>query len=60
MKYLDEYRNPAKAKSLLREIGSIVTQHIHDFSEELPPPVAEAVPPAVKITLDLLKQSVNV
>jgi hydrogenase expression/formation protein HypD len=27
MKYLDEYRNPAKAKSLLREIGSIVTQH---------------------------------
>jgi hydrogenase expression/formation protein HypD len=27
MKYLDEYRDPAKVKSLLREIGSVVTQN---------------------------------
>lgn len=27
MKYLDEYRNPEKVKTLLREIGSIVTQN---------------------------------
>jgi hydrogenase maturation protease len=34
----------------------IATDHIHDFSEELSPPVANAVLEAAKIVLDLLGQ----
>lgn len=36
----------------------IATQRIYDFSEALSPPVADAMPQAVKIALDLLKQIV--
>jgi hydrogenase maturation protease len=39
------------------EIVGIVTNRIHDFSEELSPPVAEAVPFAARIILDLLGQA---
>jgi hydrogenase maturation protease len=38
-------------------VVGIVTQRIYDFSEELSPPVAEAIPQTVKIVLDLLKQT---
>ncbi|HET7143466.1 MAG TPA: hydrogenase maturation protease [Anaerolineales bacterium] len=39
------------------EIVGIATGRIYDFSEELSPPVAEAVPFAVRVVLDLLKQT---
>lgn len=38
----------------------IATKHIYDFGEELSPPVAEAVPQAAQIVLNLLKQNVTV
>lgn len=41
------------------EIVGISTKHIYDFSEELSPPVADAVPQAAQIVLDLLKQTVT-
>ncbi len=39
-------------------VVGIATRQIHDFSEELSPPVAEAVPQTVQIVLELLKQNV--
>jgi hydrogenase maturation protease len=39
-------------------IVGIATNSIYDFSEELSPPVADAVPQATQIVLDLLKQPV--
>ncbi len=41
------------------EIVGIATRRIYDFSEELTPPVAEAVPFAAGVVLDLLKQAVD-
>lgn len=38
------------------EVVGIATDHIQDFSEQLSPAVAEAVPFAVRIVLDLLEQ----
>ena len=35
----------------------IATHRIYDFSEELSPPVAEAIPQTVKIVLDMLNQT---
>lgn len=40
-------------------VVGIATKHVFDFSEELSPPVAEAVPQAAHIVLDLLKQTVS-
>lgn len=39
-------------------VVGIATRQIHDFSEELSPAVAEAVPQTVQIVLELLKQNV--
>ncbi|MBI3738377.1 MAG: hydrogenase maturation protease, partial [Chloroflexi bacterium] len=39
-------------------IVGIATRPIFDFSEDLSPPVAEAVPSAVQIVLDLLAEKV--
>jgi hydrogenase maturation protease len=39
-------------------VVGIATQRIYDFSEELSPPVAAAMPQAVKIVLELLDQIV--
>ncbi|NOH01539.1 MAG: hydrogenase maturation protease [Chloroflexi bacterium] len=39
------------------EVVGIATGRIHDFSEELSPPVADAVPFAARIVLDLLAQA---
>ena len=39
-------------------VVGIATQRIYDFSEALSPPVAAAMPQAMKIVLDLLKQNV--
>lgn len=39
-------------------VVGITTRHIYDFSEELSPPVAEAVPNAAQIVLELLQQTV--
>jgi len=47
----------AKLPDEITVVG-IATHHIYDFSEELSPPVAEAVPRAVEIVLGLLKESV--
>ena len=41
------------------EIVGIATRRIHDFSEELSPPVADAVPFAARVVLDLLKQTIS-
>jgi hydrogenase maturation protease len=41
-------------------VVGIATRHIYDFSEELSPPVAQAVPQAVRIVQDWLKQIVTV
>jgi len=41
-------------------VVGIATQRIYDFSEELSPPVARAIPQVVKIVLDLLKQIVTI
>jgi hydrogenase maturation protease len=38
-------------------VVGIVTRRIYDFGEELSPPVAQALPCAVNIVLDLLKVS---
>ena len=38
----------------------IATQRIYNFSEELSPPIAEAVPQTARIVLNLLKQSVTI
>jgi hydrogenase maturation protease len=38
-------------------VVGIATQRIYDFSEELSAPVADAVPFASRLVLDLLKQS---
>lgn len=55
-----------KAMELGREMGAhlpedvvivgVTTDRIHDFSEELSPPVARMVPCVVKIVLDLIKE----
>jgi len=37
-------------------VVGIATEHIHDFSEDLSPPVAQVVPFVVNIVLDLLKE----
>jgi hydrogenase maturation protease len=39
-------------------VVGIATHRIYDFSEELSPPVVAAMPQAVKIVLDLVKQNV--
>ena len=39
-------------------VVGIATRQIYDFSEELSPPVAQAVPQAVQIVLELLRQTV--
>lgn len=39
-------------------VVGIVTRQIHDFSEELSPPVAQAVTQTIRIVLDLLEQKV--
>ena len=41
------------------EIVGIATRRIYDFSEELSAPVAEAIPFAAGVVLDLLKQAVE-
>lgn len=40
-------------------VVGIATRHIYDFGEELSPPVAQAVPQAVQIVLDMLGQKVT-
>ncbi len=40
------------------DVVAIESFYVYDFSEELTPPVAAAVPQAVELVLDLLKQSV--
>lgn len=55
-----------KAMQLGKEMGAhlpedvmivgIATERIHDFSEELSPPVAQVVPCVMNIVLDLLKE----
>jgi hydrogenase maturation protease len=40
-------------------VVGIATEHIYDFSEELSPSIAQAVPQAVQIVLDLLKRIVT-
>lgn len=40
-------------------VVGIATRHIYDFSEELSPLIAQAVPKAVQFVLDLLKQIVT-
>jgi hydrogenase maturation protease len=35
-------------------VVGITTRHVYDFSEELTPPVTEAIPRAMKIVMDLL------
>ncbi|MBI5944033.1 MAG: hydrogenase maturation protease [Chloroflexi bacterium] len=37
-------------------VVGIATKHVYEFSEKLSPPVAEAVPLAAKIVLDILTQ----
>lgn len=41
-------------------VVGIATKRVHDFGEELSPPVAEAMPLAVKFVLDLLGQKMRV
>jgi hydrogenase maturation protease len=36
-------------------VVGIATSHVYDFSEELTPPVAESIPLAMKIVMDLLE-----
>jgi len=40
-------------------VVGIVTKHVYDFSNELSPPVAETVPQAAHIVLELLKQTIK-
>lgn len=42
----------------IRVVG-IATKHVYDFSNALSPPVAQAVPQATRIVLDLLKQPIK-
>jgi len=39
-------------------VVGITTKHIYDFGEELSPPVEQAVPKALQIVLNLLKQEI--
>lgn len=39
-------------------VVGIATRHIHDFGEELSPPVARVVPRVARIVLDLLKEEI--
>jgi len=39
-------------------VVGVVTKRVYDFSEELSPPVAEAVPQAAKFVLDMLAQKI--
>jgi hydrogenase maturation protease len=41
-------------------VVGVATKRIYDFGEDLSPPVAEAVPQAAQIVLNLLKQSLTV
>lgn len=41
-------------------VVGIATKHVYDFSENLSPPIAEAVPQAAHIVLNLLKQTVMI
>ena len=41
-------------------VVGIATKHVYDFSENLSPPVAEAVPQAAHIVLNLLKQTTTI
>ena len=38
-------------------VVGIATKHVYDFSENLSPPIADAVPQAANIVLNLLKQT---
>jgi hydrogenase maturation protease len=40
-------------------VVGIATKRVHDFSEELSPPVAEAVPLAVKFVIDLITNAMR-
>ena len=40
-------------------VVGVVTKHVCDFSKTLSPPVADAVPQAAHIVLDLLKQTIR-
>ena len=40
-------------------VVGIATKHVYDFSNSLSPPVADAVPQAAHIVLDLLKQTIR-
>jgi len=58
------------AITLGRELGAqlpddvvvvgISTTHVYDFSEELSPPVAEAVPKAAQIVVELAMQKITI
>lgn len=58
-----------KAMELGREMGAhlpddvtivgVATEHIHEFSEDLSPPVARMIPCIVKIVLNLLSEYMN-
>ncbi|MBI5822481.1 MAG: hydrogenase maturation protease [Chloroflexi bacterium] len=41
-------------------VVGVATKRVHDFSEDLSPPIAEAVPLAAKFVLDLLEQKMQV
>lgn len=41
-------------------VVGIATKRIHEFSEELSPPVSEAVPLAGKFVMDLIKEKIKV
>jgi hypothetical protein len=41
------------------EIVGISTKRVYDFSEELSPPVADAVPFAARIVIDLIGQVIK-
>jgi len=41
------------------EVVGISTKRVYDFSEELSPPVADAVPFAARIVIDLLRQVIK-
>lgn len=41
------------------EVVGIATECIHDFSDQLSPPVAETVPFAARVVLDLLAQDIR-
>ncbi|HUM25494.1 MAG TPA: hydrogenase maturation protease, partial [Anaerolineales bacterium] len=41
-------------------VVGIATKRIHEFSEELSPPVAEAVPLAGKFVMELIREKMNI